>query len=285
MIKKYLKFIIIAGAVALVAGGGVFLAKHLVAQKNNKIETREPISISQSSVNTEDVAIIAHRGLSAAAPENTAHSIRAAVKAGINLVEFDISESRDGTPVLMHDDTVNRMTDGTGKVKNFTYYELLKMKFDNGANLEKYGDVRITSAEEALEICDSSMVVPVLDIKDISEECEKRLFEMIEDKALPTIPIIISFDGERLVKLKKQYPDYKYMYLVSQITDESIKFCNDNGLGIDFNANNNKNSDEDIKKLAESDMQVACWTVDDIEQFEKLVNLGVKLITSNVLVP
>ncbi|MCR4615774.1 MAG: hypothetical protein K5756_06470 [Clostridiales bacterium] len=282
--KKYLKWIIIGTAVILVVIGGIFLVKHFVSKKEKKIEPKELISLSKASIDTENLVIIAHRGLSAIAPENTVYSIQEAKDAGLTMVEFDISESRDGTPVLMHDNTVDRMTDGKGKVNSFTYYELLKLKFDNGANIEKYDDVRIATAEEILEICDSGMITPVIEFKDVSDECAKKVFQIIEDKALPTVPIIISFDGEKLARLKKEYPDYKYMYLVSEVTDESIQFCKDNGMGIDFEAS--KNTDEVIKKVLESELdQVACWTVDDIEQLKALIDLGVRLITSNVFVP
>ncbi|HET8644390.1 MAG TPA: glycerophosphodiester phosphodiesterase family protein, partial [Vicinamibacteria bacterium] len=71
--------------------------------------------------------IIAHRGDSAHRPENTLASFASALEVGADLVELDVQLTRDGHPVVIHDPTVDRTTDGQGKVVDFTLPELRRL--------------------------------------------------------------------------------------------------------------------------------------------------------------
>lgn len=68
--------------------------------------------------------IVGHRGALRQAPENTLLSFRRAIDIGVDWVEFDLHESRDGVLVVIHDDRVDRTTDGRGKVSDMTFEEL-----------------------------------------------------------------------------------------------------------------------------------------------------------------
>ena len=107
------------------------------------------------------VKLIAHRGLSSLAPENTLPAYVLAGKYGYFGAECDIHESSDGEFVLMHDDTINRMTNGKGKVKDYTKDELKKFEI-TGNN---YPYLRIPKLSEYLQVCKNEGVVPVIEIK------------------------------------------------------------------------------------------------------------------------
>lgn len=95
--------------------------------------------------------LIAHRGASAYAPENTLDSIRAAAEMGAAWVEFDVKLSADGVPVLFHDDTLERITGHTGNVRDFTHAQLQDL--DAGAWFaEGFSGARIPTFEEALDV-------------------------------------------------------------------------------------------------------------------------------------
>lgn len=68
--------------------------------------------------------ITAHRGLSSLAPENTLSAIQRAIEFGCEWIEIDVQLSADNIPVVIHDKTVNRCTNGRGKVKDLTWQEL-----------------------------------------------------------------------------------------------------------------------------------------------------------------
>lgn len=97
------------------------------------------------------VAIIAHRGDSAHAPENTLAAFRAAIAAGADMVEFDVGLTRDLVPVILHDATLDRTTDGRGKLSAHTLDEIVRL--DAGAWFgPQFAGERIPSLDAALDL-------------------------------------------------------------------------------------------------------------------------------------
>lgn len=84
--------------------------------------------------------IIGHRGAAGLAPENTLAGLRKAAELGLGWVEFDVKLARDGEPVLMHDETVNRTTDGRGKVAQTTLDELRRLDAGMRFGAEFHGE-------------------------------------------------------------------------------------------------------------------------------------------------
>ena len=75
--------------------------------------------------------IIGHRGSPLEAPENTVSSVKKAVEAGADAVEIDVQKTKDNNIVVIHDENVDRTTDGKGFVKNLTLKEIKKLKIKN----------------------------------------------------------------------------------------------------------------------------------------------------------
>jgi len=94
--------------------------------------------------------IYAHRGASAYAPENTLEAYRMAVEMGAEGIELDVHLSRDGEIVVIHDSTVDRTTNGSGSVPNFTLQELKELDASNG--IEDYRGVKIPTLREVYEL-------------------------------------------------------------------------------------------------------------------------------------
>jgi glycerophosphoryl diester phosphodiesterase len=80
----------------------------------------------------EKVKVIAHRGSSKAAPENTLEAVRLTRFDGADMIEGDVHLTKDLHCVIIHDSTVDRTTDGKGRVEDFTLNELLKLNANNG---------------------------------------------------------------------------------------------------------------------------------------------------------
>ncbi len=287
VLKKFVKYAIICGIVAALVGGGIYVYRQSRFGTEKRIEARELIKLSDIGVSEDSVNLIAHRGLSAIAPENTLPAIEAAAKSGFKFVEFDVRMSRDNIPVLMHDDTVNRMTDAVGKVSNFTYFELLKQNVDNGANIDKYENVRIATVSEVLDICSQYSMTPIIEIKELDNDGLNALLNLIKGKTLTLQPVIISFDAEILLEVRELMPELTLWYLSSEITEESLAFCRSHkNIGLDFNANNDKNTDENIAKIVKAgDIPLACWTIDSPERLTQLNKIGIAYITTNVIAP
>jgi glycerophosphoryl diester phosphodiesterase len=96
--------------------------------------------------------VVAHRGASALAPENTMEAYRLAVEAGTDALELDVHLTRDGQMALIHDDTLDRTTDGTGSVAGFTLAELRGL--DAGA--------RFTATDGSLPFAGQGLQIPTL---------------------------------------------------------------------------------------------------------------------------
>jgi glycerophosphoryl diester phosphodiesterase len=92
---------------------------------------------------------VAHRGASAAAPENTIPAYRAALRAGITRLDLDVRFTRTGIPVVMHDSTVDRTTDGTGRVSGMTLAELRSLDAGSWFSPE-FAGVKVPTLRQAL---------------------------------------------------------------------------------------------------------------------------------------
>ena len=105
--------------------------------------------LAADSVALPTRGIAAHRGGATTHPENTLPAFAEAVRLGAHMIEFDVAISRDGVLVLMHDATVNRTTNGKGKVNEFTLAELKRL--DAGAWKDaRFAGARVPTLEEAL---------------------------------------------------------------------------------------------------------------------------------------
>ena len=108
-------------------------------------------------------AIWAHRGASAYAPENTLEAIELALRMGADGIELDVHRTRDGKLVVIHDETVDRTSNGSGYVKDMTCAELKKLDFSNG--FEKYRGARIPTLKEVYGMLRSTQALINVEIK------------------------------------------------------------------------------------------------------------------------
>ena len=94
--------------------------------------------------------IFAHRGASAYAPENTLEAFSMAMEQGADGIELDVQLTKDGEAVVIHDETIDRVSDGKGYVKDYTLKELKAFSFNN--HMETYAGTRIPTLQEVLEL-------------------------------------------------------------------------------------------------------------------------------------
>jgi glycerophosphoryl diester phosphodiesterase len=147
------------------------------------------------------VLVAAHRAAHDIFPENSLAAIERAIVLGVDIIEIDVRLTRDGVPILMHDDTVDRMTDGTGKVRELTFAQVreLHMKGRDGAP----SDHRVPTLSEALRVARGRVLVD-LDLKTTAiEPVISRVLET------GTIDQVLLFNGnyEVLQQFLKIAPD------------------------------------------------------------------------------
>lgn len=237
-----------------------------------------------SSATGSEFYLTAHRGLSGIAPENSAPALIEAGKAGYYAAEFDVMPTKDGVWVMIHDDTVDRTMSGEGEVSNLTYAELLEMTIDAGNGIENYPDLKISTLEEAIDICLEYSMRPMIEIKGGEPEDMQAVLDIINSKGIKSNALIIDFSEERLAEMRRLDADIELWYLVNDIEESTIEFAKSNQTGIGFNFGKTGNYFK-IKDAQAEGITCASWTVDILPVLDILCALDVKYITTNRILP
>jgi len=150
--------------------------------------------------------LIAHRGASGHAPENTLAAFRKAVALGVHFIETDLQLTRDTRLVAIHDDTVNRTTNGHGAVHDLSLEELRKLDAGSWFGSEFTGE-RIPTLEEILEFAKKHDVVFYLELKPGgSWGGEHALISALRNSGEIARTVVISFDPAILAAVRKIEP-------------------------------------------------------------------------------
>ena len=224
--------------------------------------------------------MIAHRGVSRLAPENTLPACELGAKYGYFGVECDLQETLDHEFILMHDETVHRMTNGTGKVSDYTLKELKQCLIQKGANYEAFPYLRIPTLTEYLQVCKRSAIAPIIEIKKIPQASLNRLLGVIKQWFQLQRVIIISFHEETLLKVR-QLSSEIHLQWITKISEKNIKFCATHRM--DINSKHTHVTEELVRKAHEENILVNVWTVNDGTLLRKLLNMGVDFITTDCL--
>ena len=226
--------------------------------------------------------MIAHTGYSAVAPGNTLPAYVAAGKSDFWGAECDIQRTKDGVWVLMHNDTVDDMTDGTGKVSEMTYAEISRLTVDAGNNLEKYPGTKVATLKEYLDVCKEYGLHPVIEIKPNADvETMDELAKLLLARKEKDMFVIISFGREICVRIKELMPDTPVYYLIGYegVSREDIDFAVKNHLdGMDIHV---FLPDDYVNAVKDAGLDIIVWTIDDMDNVERFYELGVNAITTN----
>ena len=226
--------------------------------------------------------MIAHTGYSAVAPGNTLPAYEAAGKSDFWGAECDIQRTKDGVWILMHNDTVDDMTDGTGKVSELTYAEIMQFNVDTGNNIESYPGLKVAKLEEYLDVCKKYSLHPVIEIKaNADPEYMSEVVDILSAREEKDMFYVISFGREICVRMKALMPSLPVYYLIGfeNVSQEDIDFAVRNGLdGMDIHV---FLPEDYVKSVVASGLDVFVWTIDDIGNGEKFYKLGVNGITTN----
>ena len=228
--------------------------------------------------------MIAHTGYSAVAPGNTIPAYEAAGKSDFWGAECDIQRTKDGVWILMHNDTVDDMTDGTGTVSELTYAEIMEFNVDVGNDIESYPGLKIATLEEYLDVCKQYGLHPVIEIKANADPAYmNEVVEILSAREEKDMFYVISFGREICVRMKTLMPELRVYYIISyeDVSRENIDFALENGLdGMDIHV---FHPEDYVKDVVNSGLDVFVWTIDDLDNAERLYNLGVNAITTNSL--
>lgn len=177
---------------------------------------------TELAVKNSGTKVIAHRGYSSEAPENTLPAYELAAQSGAWGIEADIHRTADGAFVCMHDPTVDRMTDGTGVIAEMTLDEIQMLTIDSGSNSWAYPYAWVPTMEEFLEVCQQSGANAVLDLKFTSVEDIISLVQKIQELGMEDSVVCLSGSLEQLKKIRECSEIIRIKYLVEEGTQETI---------------------------------------------------------------
>lgn len=255
------------------------------AASHKRYTAKSPIALSSIYIKKTDqskINLIAHRGFSCQAPENTIAAIKKAAEFGFDTVEIDVRQTADSVWVVSHDSDIKGMTDKSGKISSYTYYDLITANIDNGANHKNYGGLKISTLDQMLQACLANGIKPMIEIKDYTDDGLDSLLQIIDKNGFTESCTVISFDREVLTKVREKNDKIRLYALVSKLNKDNLEKClEDPTIGVSFNGHQKINSEKKINQLQDAGITLACWTVDDKETMQKYYDMGVTTFVTN----
>ncbi|XP_029358083.1 glycerophosphodiester phosphodiesterase 1 isoform X2 [Echeneis naucrates] len=238
---------------------------------------------ANAAAGSAKVSVVAHRGGGHDAPENTIAAIREASKNGATGVELDLEFSADGVPILMHDETVDRTTNGTGPLSQMRFSDLRKLDASAKHRLrEKFVGEKIPTLEEAVEECIKLQLTIYFDVKGHPDEMRQSDPEVVT--ALTHRPWHLSRFGDGAPRFSSPLKHH-WMTLMDIVLDSALhhilwKLCGISALLIQKNFV----SPDYVHYWAQRGVHVVAWTVNtkvEKEYYEEL--LQVNYITDSLV--
>ena len=228
--------------------------------------------------------LIGHRGVKDLCPENTLESIAMALELGLTFVEIDVKISKDKLPILLHDDTLDRTTNGSGLAIDYDYENIKKL--DAGKYFyKKNTNIIVPKFEDTLNLCinnNGNLNIELKPNKHFEKENTLQIYELT--KNIHQIDIFFSsFDMISILEISKLYPqsfrsfllddfkEYNIDDLINLSINNDLKIC---GLNIDLV------STDIIKKIKETNMSITVYSDKNINlsNAKEILSLGVDSI-------
>lgn len=237
-------------------------------------------------IDAKHVKMVAHRGVSGLERENTCPAFVAAGNRSYFGVETDVHVTGDGRFVILHDETVNRVTLGKYQINveesPYSVVENLVLPDLDGSTCRQ--DIRIPLLEEYIQICKKYGKICVLEVKNhFPADDLLRMVELIRKLDYLDNMIFISFDLPNCLALRKFLPESKIQWLLGNVTvtEEIIKTLAENKLDVDIYYP--ILTKELVDKFHTEGILVNCWTCDNKDHAAELIEMGVDFITTNIL--
>ena len=225
----------------------------------------------------------AHRGASAYAPENTLEAFKLAAGQGADGVELDVQLSRDNELVVAHDETIDRVSNGSGYIKDHTLSELKKLRFNR--LFPEYRDASIPTLGEVYELLRPTGLVVNVELKTgivPYEGIEERVLDLASEMGMGDRVIYSSFHHPSLVKLKMLDPSVKTGLLYSDGWIDVASYGRYTARVDALHPALYHMQDQELIPSARSlGLALHVWTVNDEEYMEMLVRQGVEAIITN----
>ena len=225
---------------------------------------------------------IAHRGFSGMYPENTLLAYEKAIEAGCDGIELDVQLTKDGELALIHDETVDRTTDGKGYVKDLTLAELKELdasfKFKG-----KYGVNRVPTLREYFEIAAPAGIITNIELKTsvfLYTGIEEKALELIDEFGIRDKIVVSSFNHASAKYMQSLAPDMVYGFLEESRIIDALPYTASHGMQ-GYHPEFHMVDDDFMKTANDLGLKINVWTVNEEEEMREMKRLGVHMIIGN----
>jgi len=233
--------------------------------------------------------IWAHRGSSGFAPENTIPAFAVAKALDVDGIELDVQLTKDGEIVVIHDETIDRTSDGTGFVKDYTLEELRKFNF--ASNKPAFGFVTIPTLREVYGLFQDTDYTINVELKTgilpyDEEMCngiclEKKVHDLTQEMGMTKQVIYSSFNHESVLKIQKYITEEKTAFLQRDIIVDGAVYASSHHVDAMHPAKYFANLKQYVEACHQKGLKVHVWTVNEKEEALMLREMGVDAIITN----
>ena len=237
-------------------------------------EEKHAFGICYDSDGMKKPWVIAHRGASGHAPENTLAAFQRAVELGAGFIETDLHLTRDARFVAIHDDTLERTTNGRGRVHDFTLAELREL--DAGLWFDRqFSGERIPTIEDVLAFSQKHDVIFYLDAKyNAAWGMHHSLVGALRDSQNAARTVVLSFDPSVLEALRRLDPSVMTGLLCEEGRMDAVKASLEAGAR-QLCPRMDLVTPELVEQAHRSDLGVVAWTANRPEEMRSLIAAGV----------
>ena len=225
-----------------------------------------------------DFMVIAHRGASSYAPENTFAAFDLALRMGVRHIELDVDATSDGHIVVIHDDTVDRTTDGSGPVTSHTMQTLQALDAGSWFGAEFAGE-RIPLFDEVLSRYKDRVHIHT-EIKGRSTYLSRQTADLVRQHGMVNQVTITSFQKARLEEIRAYAPQLTTGWLLAEVSDAVIVQARDIGLR-QICPRANTVTAELVSRLHAEGFVVRAWGVTTEALMRQVVQAGTDGMTVN----
>lgn len=173
--------------------------------------------------------LLGHRGVAGLAPENTIHGFKMAADLGLNWIEFDARLTKDDHWIIMHDDSLERTTNGQGRISDLTLEQIKSFEAGLWFHPPKQ-NISVPTLLETLECAHETGLNVNIEIKGAADDRQRYVDQFVyflnHHYAAPFArPLISSFDLEFLIAFRQAMPEFRIGYLVGEFSKDTVEIA------------------------------------------------------------
>lgn len=226
----------------------------------------------------------AHRGACGYAPENTIEAFQKAIDLGADGVELDVQLTKDQVLVVIHDEKIDRTSNGTGWVKDYTYKELCDFNFNSKDKFPEYKNCKIPTLREVYELFKPTNLTINVELKTgivFYTGIEEKVLDLTKEMNMESQVLYSSFNHYSCRKIKELQPEAYVGFLYADGPIDVASYCKSNGGDALHPALYNLQFPNYMEDSNQKGLDVNVWTVNEKEYMKYCNKMKVNAIITN----